>query len=361
MILAINTGSSSLKLGLFEDDRAVFDVSVEDVGRAHGALTIRDGSGEKVREAQVTASNHREAYGSAVAQLAEFTREKPDAVGHRVVHGGPKLTQHQRITPEVVQQLREAVHFAPLHIPASLELIEETEKQYPGVPQFACFDTAFHATIPESAAHFALPQELWEAGVRRYGFHGLSCESVVRRFGGSVPERLIVAHLGSGASVTAILRAASVDTSMGLTPTGGVVMSSRSGDLDPGVATFLMRTRGMTSDELEALLNRESGLFGLSGMTGMKEIEAAISKGDVRAQLAFEIFCRQIAKFVAGFATVLGGMDVLVFTGGIGEHSEGVRESVCERLKCLGRSEMRVMPSEEDVQIARHCRELLKG
>ncbi|MBV9670978.1 MAG: acetate kinase, partial [Acidobacteriales bacterium] len=313
-----------------------------------------DATGAKVVQHEVPARDHAEAFRHAMRGQTVFA-----AVGHRVVHGGPRLTQHQRITPEVIEQLRDSVHFAPLHIPATLAMIAEVESTSPGVPQFACFDTAFHSTMPEQASRFALPSELWDRGVRRYGFHGLSCESVVHALGDALPSRLVIAHLGSGASITAVRDGKSMDTSMGLTPTGGIVMSSRSGDLDPGVLLFLMRAEQLDSEKLEQLLNKESGLMALAGSPSMKDVDGRANQGDADAQLAIEIFCRTVAKFVAGYASVLGGLDMLVFTGGIGEHSESIRTDIIERLCCCGAFETKVMTAEEDMQIARHCRRLL--
>jgi len=266
--------------------------------------------------------------------------------------------EHQLITPAVRKTLENSVHFAPLHIPASLKLIDAVEKTYPGMPQYACFDTTFHRTMPECASHLPLPQGLWDEGVRRYGFHGLSYESIVHELGDRLPGRLIVAHLGNGCSVTAIRDGVSVDTSMGLTPTGGVTMATRTGDLDPGVLLYMMRVKGMDADALEALLNHDCGLIGLTGTSGdMREIEKAAGAGDARAALALDVFDRTVAKTIAGYVSVLGGVDLLVFTGGIGEHSERTRMGICGRLEFLG-VEAEVLVSEEELQIARHCRRL---
>jgi acetate kinase len=301
-------------------------------------------------------------------------------VGHRVVHGGPRLLQHQRITPAVLDELQRCVHFAPLHIAGSLELIRATERAFAGVPQFACFDTAFHSTLPELASRLPLPQALADEGIRRYGFHGLSYESIVAELGDALPSRAVVAHLGGGSSLAALKDGHSVDTSMGLTPTGGIPMSTRSGDLDPGVLLYLMRVKDMGADALETMLNHASGMVAVSGgVSDMRELLAASDVGDAKAKLAVEMFCVAIAKQVAAYAVVLGGLEMLVFAGGIGEHSSAVRKSVCERLALLGvyvdaeantagagvisakasTAIVRVVKSEEDLQIARHCRRLM--
>jgi len=296
------------------------------------------------------------------------------------VHGGPHLTSHQLITDQLLLKLKDSIHFAPLHIPAAVDLIEETLRTYPALPQFACFDTAFHGTMPEVATRFALPRELFEEGVRRYGFHGLSYESIIHQLGDSPPELMVIAHLGSGASVVAVKDGRSVDTSMGLTPTGGIVMATRSGDLDPGILLYLLRKHAKTPDELENLLNRKSGLLGISGSGDMRDLEARAKAGDRHAEMAIQIFCRSIAKTVASYAAVLGGIDLLVFTGGIGEHSARVRREVCRALQFMrlvldeaanasyaetiscrdGLVQVRVLSSQEDKQIARHCRRLMQ-
>jgi acetate kinase len=331
-ILVINTGSSSLKCGLYVDEggaeTAVLDAAADD------ALDRID------------------------RWLADH-REAPEAIGHRVVHGGPYLSTHQRITPAVIDALRRAIHFAPLHLPQAIERIEAMGRRYPGVPQFACFDTAFHRTIPEVAARFPLPRQLYTEGVRRYGFHGLSYESILHQLGHDLPGRLVIAHLGSGASLAAVKNGQSIDTTMGLTPTGGIPMGTRPGDLDPGVLLYLLREKRLTVDALETLLNHESGLKGISGTTGdMRQLEAAAASGDPNARLAIEAFCLAISKVVAAYGVVLGGLDLLIFSGGIGENSSRIRNTVTAALPSTLKA--RVVPSEEDGQIARHCRALLR-
>lgn len=398
LVLVINTGSSSLKLGLYQsrggEENLLLDGQADRIGQPDSTLTLRDAAGKTVRSEPLAQPSEESALAQAVRWLAELGHPTPAAIGHRVVHGGPRLTEHQRITPEVTRELAACVHFAPLHIPLALSLIEAAQRAYPGVPEFACFDTAFHRTLPETAAHLPLPTTLFDQGIRRYGFHGLSYESIIRQLGRDLPKRTVIAHLGSGASLAAVEDGRSVDTSMGLTPTGGIPMATRSGDLDPGVLLYLLRT-GQPSpeagpeakpdcnpDALEALLNQKSGLMALSGgERDMRAIETAATAGDARAQLAIDIFAISIAKFVAAYATVLGGLDLLVFTGGIGEHSAHVRQEVCRRLSCLGIAideaanqsnapnlssppstvAVRVLPSEEDQQIARHCRDLLRS
>ena len=334
-IFVINTGSSSLKCGLYVS-QATDDTSPD------------------VPQFDLDATD---AFDRAAQWLAD-RGEQPGAIGHRIVHGGPHLLTHQRITPAVREELQRSIHFAPLHLPKALHFIDLAATRFPDVAQFACFDTTFHRTIPEVAARFALPRQLYSEGVRRYGFHGLSYESIVHQLGHDLPGRLIIAHLGNGASLAAVANGQSVDTTMGLTPTGGIPMGTRPGDLDPGVLLYLLREKRMTVDDLENLLNHESGLKGLSGTTGdMRQLEAAANRGDPDAALAIEIFCRSIRKVIAAYTVVLGGLDLLVFAGGIGENSARVRAGATEGLP--RDVPVRVVPSREDPQIARHCRALL--
>lgn len=385
-ILAINTGSSSLKFGMYVEragkQEALLDGSAEGIGGDRGKLDLRDIRGNSLRSEERSFSSQSDALDQAVEWLGEFSSQRPSAIGHRVVHGGPHLLEHQRITPAVVEQLRAALHFAPLHIPLALQLIEKTQQIFPELPQFACFDTAFHATIPEVSARFALPRGLFDEGIHRYGFHGLSYESVLYQLGHGLASRVVVAHLGSGASLAAIRDGKSVGTTMGLTPTGGIPMATRSGDLDPGILLYLLRAKRMDVDSLEKLLNRESGLTGLAGGTGdMRDLEAAANSGSHEAQMAIDVFTGSIREQVAAYAALLGGLDLLVFTGGIGEHSATIRSAVCNGLRFLGfdldeesnwshqqiistnRSKVRVriVSSQENRQIARHCRRLMRA
>lgn len=385
-ILVINTGSSSLKFGLYAEQNGAetvqFDGLADGIGQEAGTLQVKDAQGRTVRSEQLNFASRHDALAHAAAWLRELSPGKPIAVGHRVVHGGPRLTQHQRITPAVVSELKACIHFAPLHIPMALQLIEEAERTYPDVPQFACFDTAFHCTMPDIAKRFPLSKQLFEEGIRRYGFHGLSYESIVFQLGKGLAGRTVVAHLGSGASLVAIKDGRSMDTSMGLTPTGGIPMATRTGDLDPGVVLYLNRAKQMNVDSLEKLLNHDAGLKALSGGTAdMRQLQKKAEDGNPDAQLALEAFCLAIAKTIAAYAVVLGGLDMLIFAGGIGEHSSIVRSRVCERLAFLGLSldaqqneagtaristagssaAIGVVASQEDLQIARHCRVMMRA
>jgi acetate kinase len=385
-ILTINSGSSSLKFGLYlERDRreqALFFGSADHIGRGRGKLSISDATARAIYEEDAEYQSQSDALSHAGQQLERLSGAPPSLIGHRVVHGGPHLREHQAITPALLETLRNSVHFAPLHIPAALALIRLAEQQFPLALQFACFDTAFHRTMPAEASTYALPKQYRDMGVERYGFHGLSYESVVEALKPDLPARLVVAHLGNGASLCAIANGRSIDTSMGMTPTGGVPMGTRSGDLDPGVVLFLARTGRLSPDLLESLLNHDSGLAALSGESSdMRALSASATAGHTGAQLAIDIFCRSVAKTIGAYATVLGGIDLLVFTGGIGEHSAPVREKICAPLGHLGifldqqenrasRAQIsiatspcavRILAADEDAQIARHVRRMAQA
>ena len=361
MILVLNSGSSSLKFGVFKqgasDEEMVLVGSADGIGRESGGLRIKSADGGSLLDQEHVLESQQNALKKIAEALGEHLKEQPEAVAHRVVHGGPKLREHQRITPEVLEQLKAAVHFAPLHIPQSVELIEQAQAIF-NCPHFACFDNAFHQTMPEVAAHLPLPQRYFEQGVMRYGFHGISYASIVHRLAAELPSKAVFAHLGSGSSVVAVREGNSVDTSMGLTPTGGVPMSTRSGDLDPGVLLYLMRSEQMDADALERLVNKESGLAGLSG--GESDMQALLKREDAGAKLAVEAFAVGVRKFIGAYAALLGGIDLLVFTGGIGQHSEAVRGMICEGLDFLGLSgKIKVLETQEELQMARICRGLL--
>src|SRR5271168_4953761 len=338
-LLVLNSGSSSLKFGVFLAEsgeiRTAFSGAVEGIGAGEGRLRMRSADGREIVDRKHEISEQADAVAAIAEDFRGLSLPPLAAIGHRVVHGGPSLREHQRITPDVLTQLEAARHFAPLHVPVAIKLIKASQENFPGVPEFACFDTVFHKTLPKAAARFALPERFWQAGVRRYGFHGLSCESVLHALGADAPRRIIVAHLGNGASVTAIADGHSVDTSMGLTPTGGVIMGTRTGDLDPGVLLHLLRTGVSGVDELEKLLDKESGLLGISGLASDMRLLHEASENH-EAQMAIEMFCRSVQKTIAGLAAVLGGVELLVFTGGIGENDAAVRARICSGLEPYG-------------------------
>jgi acetate kinase len=366
LILALNSGSSSLKFGVYyrgaNDEEALLTGSADGIGHSNGSLQIRSSDGKILVGRECIHESQTEALATLAAEVRDHLHAAPAAVGHRVVYGGPELHTHQLITPQVLDQLRAATHFAPLHIPQALMLIASAQSIFPAAAHFACFDDAFHRTIPEVTSHFPLPQRYFDKGIRRYGFHGLSYESLVHHFGAQLPERAIFAHLGNGASLCAVRNGLSVDTTMGLTPTGGIPMGTRSGDLDPGVIIYLLRNEKLGADELEDLLNHRSGLFALSsGESDVKALEERIRSNDSRATLALNVFATSVRKVIGAYAALLGGIDLLVFTGGIGEHSNHIRSLAAGGLEFLGftADKIKIVPAQEEPQIARHCRRMM--
>jgi acetate kinase len=368
LVLAVNSGSSSLKFGLYRhppgdcNPQLMLAGGASGIGHPNGRLEIQDAAGKKLLDEAYKLNSQGHALKEILGQIEKQGHGRPAALGHRVVHGGPHLRAHQIIDNALLEKLVAATQFAPIHIPAAIALIRETEKLLPEAKQYACFDTAFHSTMPEKARHFPLPQRLYDMGIERYGFHGLSYESIVTRLGAAIPARVVCAHLGSGASLVALSNGKSIDTSMGMTPVGGIPMATRSGDFDPGVVLFLMRTEQLNADQLESLLNHDSGLLALSGgESDMRLLEESAAKGDPKARLAIAVFAHAVRKMVGAYAAELGGLDLLVFTGGIGEHSTGVRNWICDGLDFLGITsgdpalcpKVRVLSSEEELQIAR--------
>jgi acetate kinase len=365
-ILVLNSGSSSLKFGIYipgaSDEEPLLTGSAEGIGRGNGALNIFAADGTSLLRRKSIHESQSDALAALAAAMREHIDSTPVSVGHRVVHGGPSLVRHQIITPQVLDQLRLASHFAPLHIPQALSLIAAAQSIFPLAAQYACFDDAFHQTIPEVASHLPIPQRYFDAGIRRYGFHGISYESLVHHFGTKLPRRAIFAHLGNGSSLCALLEGRSIDTTMGLTPTGGIPMGTRSGDLDPGVILYLLRNEKLDADGLEDLLNHQSGLFALSsGESDVKALQDRARSGDPKAGLALDAFAISVRKTIGAYVALLGGVDLLVFTGGIGEHSNQIRSASTDGLECLGLAaeKIQVVPTQEEQQIARHCREMM--
>ncbi|PNY81327.1 acetate kinase [Deinococcus koreensis] len=346
--LVLNCGSSSVKFALLRPDSGEVALSglAERLGSEGAALRI-DRASEKgsERRTQALAGGSYPAAFEALLSELDALGLRPDvgAVGHRVVHGGEAFSAPALITPAVLDAIRACVPLAPLHNPANIAGIEAARAAFPELPHVAVFDTAFHQTMPEVAYRYGVP-EVWyrQHGVRRYGFHGTShayvAQEAARLLGRPLEElNLITAHLGNGASVCAVQGGRSVDTSMGLTPLEGLVMGSRSGDVDPGLHDFIARQSGLNLSEVTAALNRESGLLGLSGLSNdMRELEEAAGRGHPGARLALDVFVYRLAKTVAGMAVALGRPDALVFTGGIGENSAGVRAATLARLGVLG-------------------------
>ena len=384
-VLALNSGSSSLKFGLYALQAQRTECLLDGEARGIGAASqfhARDTAGQPLCDEHKPLPTALAVVGRITRLLAEQGAPRPQCIGHRVVHGGPALREHCRIDAAVLQQLQVAQAFAPLHTAATLSFIRAAQDRFPGLPQVACLDTVFHAHMPAVARTLPPPATLRAQGIQRYGFHGLSCESIVRqlaRVPHCLPGRLLIAHLGNGASITAVRDGISIDTSMGLTPSGGLIMGTRSGDLDPGVLAYLAREQGFDAGMLEDLIDHRSGLAGISGLGGdMRTLHAAaVTNAD--ATLAIRMFCYAVRKQLAAMWAVLDGVDAIVFTGGIGEHDAAVRAEVCAGLSSLGvqldearhaalvnpistdasSCRVHVLPSLEDEQIARHMGELL--
>ena len=384
-ILCLNAGSSSLKFAVYRindagretEEERLFSGAVEEVGAEEGRLWLRGAAGS-LADRKARFAGHGEATEAMFAVLAEQGSNPFLAAGHRVVHGGPNFYSPQKVDSHILVQLKELVPYAPLHLPCQIAIVEEVSRRVPDLPQVVCFDTAFHRELPEVARRFALPRRFWDEGVLRYGFHGLSYEFVSAKLGKELGSRAILAHLGNGASMVALRDGKPVDTSMGLTPTGGFMMGTRTGDLDPGVVLYLLR-QGWNGEQLEALLDRRSGLAGVSGLTSdMKTLLERRAYEPCAAQ-AVEMFCYQARKFIGAFAAALNGLDTLVFTGGIGERAALVRAEICLGLDHLGvkldaekntqhaevisdassTCRVRVVPTDEDLMIARHTRRVV--
>jgi acetate kinase len=354
-ILVLNAGSSSLKFALYDG----------------GNPPLRHASGKLERTAGL----------EPALRQAQSTGQTIGAVGHRIVHGGPTYFEPTRITPEVIAELRRLSPFDPEHLPAEVELIEAVEKKLPGVPQVACFDTAFHRDLPDVSRILPIPWRYERLGVRRYGFHGLSYASVVEQLEREgLRGRMILAHLGSGASLAAVHDGKCIDTTMAFTPASGIPMSSRSGDLDPGLYPYLARTEGMTPDQWNHMVHTQSGIQGISGSSKSVQQLVDFEGENPRFGLALRMFCYHVRKAIGATAAALGGVDVLAFSGGIGENSASIRSTICSELGFLGieldsrrnsengpaissvgaRVQVRVIRTDEELQIARSTRHLVE-
>jgi acetate kinase len=386
-ILTINGGSSSIKFAVYGWGKSLtrkLSGHIDRIGQPNAKLTFTDPMTREPDTAPVDAHD----FTSAVNSLLNWLEKQPvfnriNAVGHRVVHG-MEHTEPERITPELIAELRRISAYDPDHLPAEIELIEIIRERHPNLPQIACFDTAFHRTMPRVAQLLPIPRRFDAKGIRRYGFHGLSyaylLEELARLAGDEVAHgRVILAHLGSGASLAAVQDGKSIDTSMGFTPTGGVPMSTRTGDLDPGVAWYLMQSEPLTPTQFNHLINHESGLLGISETSSDMQILLDRQADDVRAAEAVAFFCYQIKKYIGAFAAVLGGLETLVFSGGIGEHAPEVRARICQGLAFSGidldekrnaananvistdvsRVTVRVIPTDEEKMIAQTVYQLM--
>lgn len=349
-ILVINSGSSSVKYKLIDTttDVTMAEGGAEKIGLADGFLKYKRADGSKAI-LELGKTDHKGAIKAILGLLTDSVEgciksyDEIDAVGHRVVHGAEKFTESVLITDEVKNMIRQCYDLAPLHNPANMTGIEAITALMPDVPQVGVFDTAFHQTMPAKAYMYALPYKFYkEDGVRRYGFHGTSHRYVSQRvceFLGINPAdvRIITCHVGNGGSITAVDHGHSVDTSMGLTPTEGLMMGTRVGDVDPGALTYLMTKHNLTVDQLQKIINKESGMAGVTEISSdMREIEAAVNAGDERAKLGLDMYELRITKYIGAYAAEMGGVDVIVFTGGVGENQTGLRADVCRPLAFMG-------------------------
>ena len=341
-LLVLNAGSSSLKFSLFEIDRSlacILSGSIDRVGSARSTFTLKTRAGTSSEINDLSAPNHVEALRHVLARTTAATAGLV-AVGHRIVHGGPRYRAPQRVDDAMLEELRRVSDFDPEHLPSEIALVEVIAKEFPTLPQIACFDTAFHETMPRVARIIPIPRRYEAMGVQRYGFHGLSYESLLHELAAINPTaasgRVILAHLGNGASMAAVRAGESLDTTMSLTPAAGLPMSSRSGDLDPGLSAFMARHERMSAAQFDRMVNKESGLLGVSETSADMRDLLAIEAEDVRAAEAIALFCYQAKKCIGAYAAVLGGVDTVVFSGGIGERAAPIRERICEGLAFLG-------------------------
>jgi acetate kinase len=388
-ILTINGGSSSIKFALFRMEKTperLFTGSIVRIGLPDATLTVKQEETSQTDRRQFEALDQKQGVDQLISWLdqnAGFTNIA--AVGHRIVHGGSRYSKPQFVTPELTEELRRLIPIDPPHLPGEIALIEAFTRFHPRLPQVACFDTAFHRTMPRVARLLPIPRRYESAGVERYGFHGLSYAYLMKeltRVAGpdAASGRVILAHLGAGASLAAVRNGRSLDTSMGFTPTAGLVMGTRSGDLDPGLLVYLMRQENLTADQVDELVNKHCGLLGISETTSdMRELLDR-QRSDPRAADAVALFCYQAKKWIGAFSAALGGLDTLVFAGGIGEKSPEIRSRLCEGLEFLGlrldqsrngasaaiisaedsKVTARVIPTDEEIMIAKLVIDLLE-
>lgn len=383
--LCLNSGSSSRKLALFRRGAGTEELlakgAAEEVGSRDGRLWISDGRGKTLCDSARDFSRAADPLLALFDEIERLRLPRPEAAGHRLVHGGVRHVEPERITPALIEDLRRLVPFAPLHLPGELAGIDSTGGRYADLPQVACFDTAFHRRMPEVAERFALPRALWDEGIRRFGFHGISYEYIMQALGERAPARIIIAHLGNGASMAAVRDGRPLDTTMGFTPTGGFMMGTRSGDLDPGILLYLLKEKHLDADALERLVNHQSGLLGVSGVGSDVKLLLDKREAEPHAAQAIEMFCYQVRKTIGALAAALGGLDLLIFTAGIGERAAPVRMEICRGLEHLGiridkgrndmhadvisasgsRCVVRVIPTDEDLMIARHTYRVVFG
>lgn len=391
-VLVLNSGSSSIKFSVYEASNGartrLFEGAVDGIGTGLGEFWIKDQDNKKLVDETPALPTRAAAFRLVADALSSDKFPSPAAIGHRMVSGGPTILENQLLTTELVDEMEKYTAFAPLHTPIAIYIMREAMRLFPQTPNFVVLDNYFHRTMPEVATHMPIPSEYVEMGVRRYGAHGISYESIVYQLQPNVPEKLIVAHLGNGASISAIRNGACLDTSMGLTPTGGIISGTRTGDIDPGVLLFILRkiaekTTDATAaaDQLEAVASKKSGLLGVSERSNdMRALREAIKEGDAKARLAVDKFIWTIQKWIGSFYVELNGLDMLVLTGGIGENDIASRTEICEGLGALGiainagrnnvrgpavisaedsKVTVRVIPPAEDLIIVNHVVRLL--
>ncbi len=382
-ILCINVGSSSCKFALYSvsggAESLVAEGAADRIGSSGGKIRIHDTNGRLLSESDRVLARPQVAVDAMFDEFERLQLPRLDAVGHRIVHGGAHHVAPEIVTSALIEDLNKLIPFAPLHMPGGIEGIEAVAARHPKLPQVACFDTAFHRGMPEHAERFSLPRELWDAGIRRYGFHGISYEYILQALGADVPPRLIIAHLGNGASMAAVLNGRPHDTTMGFTPAGGFMMGTRPGDLDPGVIVYLIEQKRYDAARLAELVNSKSGLLGVSDLSSDVKTLLDARAANVDAAMAIEMFCYQIRKSVGALGAALGGLDMLIFTGGVGEHAAAVRAEVCDGLAYLGlaidprrndssddtissagsKCRVRIIPTNENLMVARHTARLV--
>lgn len=383
-ILAVNGGSSSLKFALYRADSLQLTISgtISRIGEQDGIFQIKNGKNELLQ----TDKSHYPDLNAAVLDLIAWLKKNEQyplaAIGHRLVQGGPEHRAPELITDKLVKSLMQFIYLAPNHLPGELSTIKVFQSAFPDLPQIACFDTAFHKDLPDHVKYYPLPAIYKKDGLMKYGFHGLSYEYILLKLKEKTPsvirKKVIIAHLGNGASMAAVKDGVSVDTTMGLSPIGGLVMGTRSGDLDPGVLLFLLKQGKLSAEELDDLLSKNSGLKAIAGES---DIQALLKKedSDPTAKEALSVFCYQAKKFIGALAAAMGGLDVLVFTGGIGENSAIIRERICQDLEFLGikidqwsnhsrqetisnltgRVKVTVLVTNEEWMIARHTKKII--
>jgi acetate kinase len=391
-ILVLNSGSSSIKFSVYGtgggQPRKLHEGAVDGIGTDQGEFWIKDDQGKKLVDESPALPTRAVAFKLVADALHSKDFPAPSAIGHRMVSGGPTVQANQRITAALIEEMERYKAFAPLHTPIAIYIMREAFRQFPGIPNFVCLDTWFHRHMPEVVTRLPIPEEYAAMGVRRYGAHGLSYESIVYQLAPAVPQKLIVAHLGNGASIAAIRDGRGLDTSMGLTPLGGIISSTRTGDIDPGVLLFILRKIAETAkdttkaaDLLEAVVSKKAGLLGVSELSSdMRDLRDAIAHGNAKARLAVDKFTWTVAKWIGDYVAELGGLDMLVFTGGIGENDIASRAEICAGLGALGirldaaRNNVqgaavisaehsavivRVIPPAEDLMIVNHVVRLL--